>query len=138
MGRPGYLATIARRAQAMPGATGAASARRASGAGGAAAALVPPSIPMRGWEGAWPSELPPAEVIRPASGEARPVPPEGGGTGLVGAAEPAMAPPLLPGAASAAPVEPGLPAPVHARIRSASEGASGSPAMLAPATAHGT
>jgi hypothetical protein len=47
--RPAYFATIAARARgAVPG-------------------LVPPSVPMRGWDGAWPAELPPAAVVRPAT-----------------------------------------------------------------------
>lgn len=48
MARAAYLATIAARAR------------------GAAAVLVPPSVPMRGWDGAWPAELPAATVVKQA------------------------------------------------------------------------
>jgi hypothetical protein len=52
--RQAYLATIAARAR------------------GAAAVLVPPSVPMRGWDGAWPAELPPAAVVKPAMAASSP------------------------------------------------------------------
>ncbi|HET7504600.1 MAG TPA: hypothetical protein VFK02_26440 [Kofleriaceae bacterium] len=104
MAGSGYLATIARRAQATPGVAGAAGVAgdvRSPGAPGAAATLVPPSIPMRGWEGAWPSELPAAEVIGPASAES---------VAVEGIAEPvgAMGLPLVSSAARDAAVDPGL------------------------------